>query len=355
MAAAPPLTIQGEAGTYPIVIRAGALTSDLPEFVSARTFSRAVVVTNDTLAPLYGEALAASLPRGALCVVPDGEQYKTLDTAGRLYGDLLAAGADRSSVVIGLGGGVIGDLAGFVAATYMRGIAFIQAPTSLLAMVDASLGGKVGVDLPQGKNLVGAFKDPLGVFADTAALATLPDDEFRCGLAEIVKAGLINDPALFAHLRLDGPRPIETVIARAVLVKKRLVEQDRLENGPRALLNLGHTFGHAIEHVSRYRWKHGHAVSVGLVAAARLSERRGLCEPGLGDLIEGTLAELNMPTRYSDLDPLALWDVMRHDKKWRGGTAQFIVLEGVGQAVMLHEAPETLRADVLAVLEEVRA
>ena len=354
MAAAAYLTVQGGTDVYPVIIGPHALSHNLGALVAERSFSSVAVITNTTLAPLYGEALAARLPGGFLVTVPDGEQHKNLDTVRSIYDELLAAGADRSTLVIGLGGGVIGDMAGFVASSFMRGVAYVQAPTSLLAMVDASIGGKVGVDLPQGKNLVGAFKDPLAVFADTSTLDTLPDVELRCGLAEVFKAALIDDPSLVEHLREHGPDPVQEVIERAVAVKIKLVEQDRLESGVRAHLNLGHTFAHALEHVSGYAVKHGLAVAVGMVAAARLSERLELCAPGLAGMIEETLLALNLPVRYTDLDPAALWETMRHDKKWRGGTATFVLLEQIGKPVIVRDAPQTLRDDVIAVLEGLR-
>lgn len=349
--ASAPITVQGALDTYPVIINAGALSDDLPRFVAGHSFTRIAVITNTTLAPLYGEALVARLPNAFLSVIEDGEQYKTLDTAETLYADLLAHGMDRSSLVIALGGGVVGDLAGFVAATFMRGIAFIQAPTSLLAMVDASIGGKVGVDLPQGKNLAGAFKDPLGVFADVSTLQSLPDIEFRCGLSEIIKAGLIDDVTILDHIQAHGPQPVEEIITLAVKVKQRVVNEDRLEGGVRAYLNLGHTFGHAIEHVSGYAWKHGQAVAVGLVAAARLSARHELCSPDVITATEQVLLDNHLPTRYADLDPQALWDAMRHDKKWRGGTPHFVLLEGIGKPVIASDIDPH---DVIAVLAELR-
>jgi 3-dehydroquinate synthase len=349
--AAEPLTIQGAAGAYPVVVRAGALAEALPAFVAERGFSRVAVITNTTLAPLYGEALAARLPGGFLVTVSDGEQYKNLDTLQSMYAQLLAGGADRSTLVVALGGGVIGDMAGFAAATFMRGVSFVQAPTSLLAMVDSSIGGKVGVDLPQGKNLAGAFKDPLAVFADTSTLTTLPDVEFRCGLAEIIKAALIADPPLLAHLLEHGPQPIEEIITRAVMVKKQVVEQDRLEKGVRAYLNLGHTFGHALEHASGYAWKHGEAVAVGMVAAVRLSARRELCGPDTATAVERAITDLGLPVCFSDLDPGALWDAMQHDKKWQNGLARFILLEDIGQPVIVSDVR---RDEVIPILEGLR-
>jgi 3-dehydroquinate synthase len=345
------LAVQGADFTYPVIIRSGVLADTLPDFVRQRQFSRAVVITNETLAPLYGEALAARLPGGKLIVVLDGEQFKTWETMQSIYGQLLAHGADRSSVIVALGGGVIGDMAGFAAATFMRGIAFIQAPTSLLAMVDASIGGKVGIDLPQGKNLAGAFKDPLAVFADTATLATLPDVERRCGLAEVIKSGFIGDPALVEHIQAHGPEPIEEMIARAAAVKIKLVNSDRLEQGERAYLNLGHTFGHALEQASGYAWKHGLAVSVGMAAAVRLSAWRELCPPDLVDQVDRVLQSVNLPVLFSDLDANQIWEAMRHDKKWRNGAATFILLQAPGQPVIVRDvAPQ----EVMAVLESIQ-
>ena len=345
------LTIQGAEFAYPVVIQPGALTKVLPDFVRARGFKRCAVISNTTVAPLYSDLLLGQLPGAFLITVPDGEQYKTLDTVRLIYDQMFAAGADRSTLVIGLGGGVIGDVAGFGAATFMRGVAFIQAPTSLLAMVDASLGGKVGVDMPQGKNLIGAFKDPLAVIADTATLQTLPEVEFQCGMAETIKHGFLADAALLDHLREHGPEPIDDVITQAVMVKKRVVEQDRLEGGIRAYLNLGHTFGHALEQVSGYAWKHGQAVAVGMAAATRLAARRGLCDSGLVENVEVTLIDAGLPVRYADLNPGDLWDAMGTDKKWRDGTAHFVLIKAIGEPVIVSDVT---RDDVIAVLEEVR-
>ncbi|NDJ75149.1 MAG: 3-dehydroquinate synthase [Chloroflexi bacterium] len=344
------LSVQGAEHTYPVVIGPGVLEQALPAFVAERGFQQVAVISNTTVNALYGD-LADRLPGGYRIVVPDGEQHKTLDTVRTMYDELLAHGADRSTLVVALGGGVIGDMAGFAAATFMRGVALVQVPTSLLAMVDASIGAKVGVDLPQGKNLVGAFKDPLAVFQDTATLSTLPDVEFRCGLAEVVKSGLIGDPSLVDHLRQRGPEPVAEIIERAAAVKIDIVQRDRLEGGVRAYLNLGHTFGHAVEHVSGYAWKHGQAVALGLAAAARLSERLELCAPELTTEIDATLRQLDLPTRYSGLDPADLWHTMRHDKKWRDGRVTFVLLKDIGQPALVRDVPE---ADVITVLDSLR-
>ncbi|MBN1564792.1 MAG: 3-dehydroquinate synthase [Anaerolineae bacterium] len=345
------ITIQGAEFAYPVVIQPGALTNVLPDFVRARGFKRCAVISNTTVGPLYGESLVAQLPGAFLITVPDGEQHKTLDTVRTIYDQMFAAGADRATLVIGLGGGVIGDMAGFVAATFMRGVAYIQAPTSLLAMVDASLGGKVGVDMPQGKNLVGAFKDPLAVIEDTATLKTLPEVEFQCGMAEAIKHGFLADATLLDHLRKHGPEPIDDVLRQAVLVKKHVVEQDRLESGMRAYLNLGHTFGHAIEQASGYSYKHGQGVAIGMAAAVHLAARRGLCDPGLVEDVEVTLIEAGLPVRYADLNPGDLWEAMGTDKKWRDGQARFVLIKAVGEPVIVSDVT---RDEVIAVLEEVR-
>lgn len=337
--------------SYPIFIQPGALVEALPSFVKTRGVKSAAVITNTTLAPLYGTDLAARLPGGFLVTVPDGELYKNLDTMQSIYDQLLAGGADRGTLIVALGGGVMGDMAGFAAATFMRGVAFVQAPTSLLAMVDSSIGGKVGVDLPQGKNLIGAFKDPLAVFADTDTLKTLPPIEFRCGMAEAIKSALVGDPSLFECILSDPQANVNEIAARAAGVKVRLVEEDPFEHGPRAFLNLGHTFGHALEQASHYSWKHGEAVGFGLLAAAILSEQRELCAPGLTQRVSHLLETVGLPTQYSGLSPDDLWDAMRHDKKWRDGKAHFVLLEREGSPVVVDDVP---RADVIGVLERLR-
>jgi 3-dehydroquinate synthase len=345
------LTVEGACGvTYPVVIGEGLLAGALPRFVDEGHFSGVAIVTNDTVGPLYGEALAARIPGSTLIVLPDGEEYKTLDSLRLIYDGLLAAGADRGTLIVGLGGGVIGDMAGFAAATFMRGAPLVQAPTTLLAMVDASIGGKTGVDLPQGKNLAGAFYDPLGVYADVTALDTLPVVEYECGMAELIKHGLIGAPDLLDAVG-EGDPPDTAAIARAAGVKVRIVGQDRTEQGVRAVLNLGHTFGHALEVLSGYALKHGQAVAVGTVAAVCLSARLGLCDEALIERVESILEAWNLPTRYRGFAPERVWEAMQVDKKWRAGESRFVLLEDTGRPVVKMGVA---RADVLAALEAVR-
>jgi 3-dehydroquinate synthase len=317
---------------------------------------KTVVVTNTTLAPLYGDALVNALPSAALVTIPDGEQYKTLATVAKLYTDFVAAGLDRSGTVIALGGGVVGDTAGFAAATYMRGVPFVQIPTSLLAMVDSSVGGKVGVDLPQGKNLVGAFKQPDAVLIDTDVLHTLPEREWRCGMAEVIKHGLLADDGLLQLIEAgrinDSPlQDAPELVRRAVQVKVDVVQQDPFERNIRAHLNLGHTFAHAIEQVSGYAWPHGEAVGVGLLAAARLSFTLGLADAALPERVQRILERVGLPTRIAGFDSSAIYAAMGTDKKWQNGRSRFVLLRGVGKPVIIEDVPRERVITVLDSLE----
>ncbi|MBL8160715.1 MAG: 3-dehydroquinate synthase [Anaerolineae bacterium] len=340
------IQVSAPGGDYPIHIEAGLLQR-VNEHIPA---GRCVVVTNTTLAPLYGKALTEQLPDASLLIIPDGEQFKTLETVANLYVEFVRAGLDRSGTVIALGGGVVGDTVGFAAATYMRGVRFVQIPTTLLAMVDSSVGGKVGVDLPEGKNLVGAFKQPDKVLIDPDVLATLPARERRCGLAETLKHGLIADPGLLELAEQPDAAPGE-LVQRAVQVKVNIVQQDPYEKDIRAHLNLGHTFAHAIEQVSGYTWPHGEAVAVGLVAATRLSARLSLCDEELAKSVEQLLARVGLPTRIGALDPDALYAAMSTDKKWQSGQSRFILLHSIGQPVIVTGVEKSVVIDVMRGLQ----
>ncbi len=326
----------------------------------------AAIITDSHVGPLHGGTIrradGSALP---ILTMTAGESHKTLDTVRELYDGLLAAGIDRDGTVVALGGGVTGDVAGFVAATYLRGIDFALCPTTLLAMVDSSIGGKTGVDLPQGKNLVGAFKQPRIVLADIATLATLPAAEFTSGLAEVAKHGLIADPLLWQRLMMEewyfDPRRLESdrllrsdlqsLVARAIEVKRRIVEEDPFEKGRRATLNLGHTFGHAIEQVSGYAIRHGEAVAMGIVAATHLSAALGECSPGLPRLVEMVLARLGLPIHIPpSLDPAALFAAMGSDKKRKDGRLRFVLIHDIGDVFIRGDVPAGM---VMAALESV--
>lgn len=317
------------------------------------------LVSDSNVAPHYAPHLGEV---AVSIVVPAGEQHKRLETVNGIYSRLLAAGIDRKGTVVALGGGVVGDLAGFAAATYMRGVDFVQCPTSLLAMVDASVGGKTGVDLPQGKNLVGAFKQPTAVLADVGTLRTLPPVEFAAGMAEVIKHGLIAAPSIFTQLETEdwsaaaAPRQtddrLQRLITDAIEVKRCVVEEDPFEQGRRAVLNLGHTFGHAIEQVSGYAVRHGEAVALGLVAAAHLSAALGHCDAGLQPRIEQVLTRVGLPTRMlAALEPDALYRAMGSDKKKAAGRLRFVLLHDVGDVFVTDEVEKTA---VLATLRACR-
>jgi shikimate kinase / 3-dehydroquinate synthase len=314
------------------------------------------LVSNDVVGPLHASALERTLREAGYDVasvwVPDGEEHKRLDTVRVLYDDFVESGMARDSAVLALGGGVVGDMAGLAAATFMRGIDLIQAPTTLLSMVDSSVGGKVAVDHPAGKNLIGAFKQPRLVMADTATLCTLPEEEYRSGLAEVIKAGIIDSPALFDHFERGQRGDAAWPIAEAIRVKIDVVEEDPYEHGRRAVLNLGHTFGHALELLKDFQMRHGEAVSIGMIIASRVSEVLGLAEAGLAERIQACLELHGLRTDLPSLDAEAIWEGMGSDKKKRAGKLRFVLPRAIGDVIVTDEVP---RQAVLEVLEKMRS
>lgn len=321
---------------------------------------RAALITNPTVARLYGARAMAALEGAgfavALLTVPEGEAEKSLPRAGLLFEALASHRLERRSPIVALGGGVIGDLAGFVAATYLRGLPLIQVPTSLLAQVDSSVGGKVAVNLAAGKNLVGAFHQPALVVTDVATLGTLPEREYAAGLAEVVKYGVIADADLFAYLEANVPRVLERdpgalvhLVGRSCQIKAAVVERDERDEGERAVLNFGHTLGHALEAAAGYGpLLHGEAVAVGMVAAARLSVARGLCARQDLDRLAALLRALGLPTE-ADLDVGAVLRHVQVDKKVRDGVARFVLTTGIGSVTVapvsdLSEIADALRS-----------
>ncbi len=318
-----------------------------------------LIVSDATVASLYGEtALAAArrLTTASLLELAGGEQRKTMATVERVLDALVASGADRGSLVVALGGGVVGDIAGFAAAIYMRGVRYVQVPTTLLAQVDSSVGGKTGVNHPRGKNLIGAFHQPAVVVADTGTLRTLPPRELSAGLAEVLKHGLLADAGYFERtvralprlLACDGPALAEA-IARSCEIKAGVVARDEREAGERALLNLGHTFGHAIEALTGFsRWLHGEAVGCGLCLAADLSHRVGLIQRSDVERVEAAVAAARLPTRIEGLSLQDALESMRGDKKARAGRVQFVLLERIGRAIVRTVPEEALAATLAA-------
>ena len=339
------LYVKTPEGGYPIRIEPGMLSRIGNEIEALGLDGHVAVIANETVAPLYGEMLTEQLPDAQMIVLPDGEAHKNLATVQRVYDSLLALGADRNTVIIALGGGVIGDTAGYVAATYMRGIPLLQIPTTLLSMVDSSVGGKVGVDLPQGKNLVGAFKQPRAVLIDTDVLATLPPLQWRCGMAEVVKHGLIALPGLL-DADLWGGERADQLVRQAVQVKIDVVEIDPYEQGIRAHLNLGHTFGHAIEKVTGYAVPHGEAVAIGIVRAAMLSRNLGFITEDVVARIQKIFWQIGLPTDIA-LDRERWYAAMATDKKWQAGESRLIVLKRIGEAAVVRGLPKD---DIMAVL-----
>lgn len=342
---------------YDIHIGAGLL-GQLGEIVRPLRPSSILVVTDTRVGALYAaracEVLRTVSPTRAF-ELAGGEAGKDLRAVESVLDALVAAGADRRSVLVALGGGVIGDIAGFAAAIYMRGIRFVQAPTTLLAQVDSSVGGKTGVNHPRGKNLIGAFHQPQAVVADTDTLRTLPARELSAGLAEVIKHGLLADADYFAQVERDLPRllacdaaALTAAIARSCEIKAEIVARDERESGERALLNLGHTFGHAIESLTGYgTWLHGEAVGCGLCLAADLSQRLGLLAPADVEQVRGAVAAARLPTRIEGLDLGLAIDAMRGDKKAEAGQIRFIVLERVGRAAQ-RTVPDALLEATLA-------
>lgn len=347
-----------ELGTrrYPIRIGAGLLQhDDWPQRLRGR---HVLLISDANVAPLYLDQVKARLNDKIIAcrILPPGEREKNLSRFGQALGDLAQIKASRDATVIALGGGVVGDLAGFVAACWMRGIAFVQLPTTLLAMVDSSVGGKTAVDLPEGKNLVGAFHQPSAVIADTGVLATLPERELAAGLAEVVKYGAIGDPEFFGWLETRAaallarePASLAEAIERSCRHKAAIVARDETEQGDRALLNLGHTFGHALETADAYgTLLHGEAVAIGMVLAAQLSVRLGLATHSDTQRLAALLARLGLPTTIpSGTDPVRLLELMRLDKKNLSGQLRLILWDGLGRARIVSDVDEGIVLDSL--------
>ena len=347
--------------SYPIVIGSGLL-GDAVVSQRARAGSQALIVTNTTVGALYAERLAQALGarHGAVRVLalPDGEQFKNWETLNLIFDALLAHGADRKTTLYALGGGVVGDMTGFAAACYMRGVPFIQVPTTLLAQVDSSVGGKTAINHPLGKNMIGAFYQPQAVVCDLALLKTLPPRELSAGLAEVIKYGPIADMAFFGWiedhvdaLRACEPAALAHAVRRSCEIKADVVGQDERESGLRAILNFGHTFGHAIEAGMGYgAWLHGEGVAAGMVMAAELSCELGLVDTAFVRRLTALIARAGLPTRGAVIDAAdnagCYLELMRVDKKAEAGQIRFVVLAHPGQAALVS-VPDAVVASVI--------
>jgi 3-dehydroquinate synthase len=347
--------------SYSILIGEGVHGLTGSRLREMRLGDRICLVSTPPVSTLYGRAVRESLEGAGFTVIatdlPDGEESKSLKMAERLYSIALRNGLDRTSTFVALGGGVIGDLTGFAAATYMRGVAFVQVPTTLLSQVDSSVGGKVAVNHPRGKNMIGAFHQPRAVFIDTATLGTLPDRDYLAGIAEIIRYGAALDAGFFAYLEGNMKRllarerdVLRHAISASCAIKARIVAADEREtSGLRSLLNYGHTFAHALETVTDYGvFRHGEAVAIGMACAARLAVRLGLCPPEEGERQIGLIRAAGLPSSTEGYDTEHIVAAMAQDKKAEGGKLRFVLTEKVGSATIYTDIPRNILVEVLS-------
>jgi 3-dehydroquinate synthase len=348
--------------SYDILIGTGALAEVGPAVCAKQTVTHAVVITDANIETTHAtrvvESLAVQDIRVDMLVVEPGESTKSIDMCDELWQQMLRCSADRKTIVVAVGGGVVGDLAGFIAASFARGLAFVQVPTTLLAQVDSSVGGKVGVNLPKAKNMVGAFWQPIVVYIDTAVLSTLDDRQYRAGLAEVVKYGVILDADFFAYLEANiaaintrDPEVLRRIIARSCELKAQVVAADeREETGQRAVLNYGHTFCHAIEAASGYgELLHGEGVAIGMICASRLAERLEMIDAKSTQRQIDLLTALHLPVTVPKLDHQQLLDLMMHDKKVEHGRLRFILPDRIGHVELVGDVDlEHVRAVLAA-------
>ncbi len=354
------LTVRTQSHDYPIVItedvtsKDGSMAKQVAPYISGR---QVLIVTNDTVSPLYLTALEEGLTTDftvKVCVLPDGEQYKNQSSIDKIYDALMAAHFNRDVTLIALGGGVVGDMTGFAAASFMRGVNFIQIPTTLLSQVDSSVGGKTGINHAQGKNMIGAFWQPKMVLADMSTLKTLPARELSAGIAEIIKYALIMDETFLTWLEINLPAMMALDLAvlgeavkRCCQYKAKVVAQDERESGVRALLNFGHTFGHVIEtHQGYGNWLHGEAVAAGMMQAAELSQKMDWLTHDEVDRIKNVLMLANLPTTPPAIDIKTALDLMGHDKKVKHGQIRLILLKSIGSAILTNDFDDQLLSDV---------
>jgi 3-dehydroquinate synthase len=344
--------------SYSIYIGAGILAQTGEKLKTLGLKDKAVVITNPTVNKLYGAIVRQSLDEAGfkttVMVVPDGEEYKTLESAGKLYEQLAEWGAERSTAILALGGGVIGDLAGFVAATYMRGVPLVQLPTTLLAQCDSSIGGKTAVDYKQLKNEIGTFYPPKMTISDITTLQSLPEKKFTGGMAEVIKHAVIKDEQFFSYLdgNLDRIKSLdnnvlEAVVAKSAQIKVEFVEKDEKDIGIRNILNFGHTVGHAVESVSHFQVSHGQGVSIGMTAAARIAVRMELMDKESAARLEKLLQKAGLPTKLPQMEVKHVMQAMRYDKKVQGGKIRFVLPRAIGQVFITDDVSPAVVEKVL--------
>ncbi|MFH1784372.1 MAG: 3-dehydroquinate synthase [bacterium] len=345
-------------------IHVGVKLESTGEALEQQKFDKKImVVSNPTVDSLYGEKVKGSLQKAGFSVfsaeVAEGEKYKTQEEANRLYDECMKAKLERQSAIVALGGGVIGDLTGFVAATFMRGVPFVQVPTTLLAQVDSSVGGKVAVNMPSGKNMVGVFYQPRLVYIDPSVLSTLPMEEFSAGMAEVIKYGVISDGKFFDFLEKNidkilalNAESLEKVITTSCRAKADVVEQDEREKGLRAILNFGHTVAHALETLTEYkRYRHGEAVSIGMVCAARIAELCGICDKSIAQRLQKLLSKAGLPvTIDSSLSHEGIIELLKHDKKVKDQKVRFVLPESMGKVVIRDDIDEKKVREALSLI-----
>ena len=352
------IEVKLENRSYEILIGSGLLRQAGNWLKEIGPSDKLAIITNPVVQRLYGNILKEGLLgdgfKVTVLLVADGEEQKSLDVAGRLYAELTSAYTERATPILALGGGVIGDLAGFVAATYLRGVPLVQIPTTLLAQVDSSIGGKVAVNHGQLKNKIGAFYQPRLVISDMATLKTLPAKEFANGMSEVIKSAVIQDSEFFTFIEtnLDKIKELddatmEEVVFRSARIKAEVVTKDELDLGLRNILNFGHTVGHAIETVSDFRVEHGQAIAVGMLAAARIAQRLGLFESGELTRLKGVIAGAGLPTEMPNLDTKRIVQAIKHDKKIVAGKVRFVLPRAIGNVFVTDEVSLSLVAEVL--------
>ena len=347
------LKVKLDSYSYEIHIGSGVLGHVGHQLKELGLVGKVVIITNPIVKKLYGNALKQSLTRDGfkaiILEVPDGEEQKSLETAGRLYNELTEHYAERTTPILALGGGVIGDLAGFVAATYMRGVPLVQIPTTLLAQVDSSIGGKVAVNHGQLKNEIGAFYQPRLVISDIDTLKTLPAKEFANGLAEVIKSAVIRDKEFFAylernldHIKSLDARLLEETVFRSAKIKAEVVEKDEKDLGLRSILNYGHTIGHAIESASDFKMEHGEAIAIGMLAAGRISNQLGMLDQNELNRLKCVIEKAGLPTEIPGLKVKRLIQAMEHDKKVLEGKIRFVLAKSIGTVFITDEVSPSL-------------